>query len=100
MTIKDIKNKALEEACEQYKVHKLFVFGSVAAGNATNLSDIDFLVEFKRDGFEGAFDQFTGFKRRLEEIYDTPVDLYTTKKFRNPLFSKEVDTYKSLVYAA
>lgn len=100
MKLKDIKNKALEEACKQFKVRKLFVFGSVASGTATDSSDIDFLVEFERDGFEGAFDQFTGFKSRLEEIFSTSVDLYTTKNLRNPVFSEEIDTSKSLVYAA
>ena len=100
MKLKDIKNKELKKACEKFGVRKLYVFGSVAAGLADEFSDIDFLVEFQRDNFEGAFDQFTGFKRTLEEIYGKSVDLYSQKKFRNPVFNEEVDSSKSLIYAA
>jgi predicted nucleotidyltransferase len=41
-----------------------------------------------------------GFKQHLEEIYQRPVDLVTIKKFRNPIFQKEVDSSKTLIYAA
>ncbi|MDR9416810.1 MAG: nucleotidyltransferase domain-containing protein [Gracilimonas sp.] len=100
MKLKNINNKKLKKACEEFGVRKLYVFGSVAAGLADEFSDIDFLVEFQRDDFEGAFDQFTGFKRTLEEIYERPIDLYSQKKFRNPVFKEEVDASKSLIYAA
>ncbi len=58
------------------------------------------LVEFNRNGYQGAFEQYMGFKQHLEEIYQRPVDLVTIKKFRNPIFQKEVDSSKILIYAA
>jgi hypothetical protein len=100
MKIEEIQNDELKSACEKFGVLRLYVFGSVAAGLSEDNSDIDFLVEFKRSDFAGAFDQFMGFKNRLEEIYNCPVDLLTMKKFRNPVFHEEIDRSKSLVYAS
>ena len=61
---------------------------------------LDFLVQFERAGSGGAFDQFMGFKDKLESIYGRRVDMLTLKPFRNPLFQQEIDRSKSLIYAA
>ncbi|MEX2605343.1 MAG: nucleotidyltransferase domain-containing protein [Gracilimonas sp.] len=100
MKIEEIQNTKLKEACREFGVSKLYIFGSFAEGSSTVSSDIDFLVEFNRSGYTGAFDQFIGLKNRLEEIFEKPVDLLTMKKFRNPVFLEEIDKSKSLVYAA
>ncbi len=100
MNISDIKTKELEQACKDYQVKSLYVFGSTATGGFSENSDLDFLVEFYRNGYKGAFDQYMGFKERLEKIYGRPVDLVTLKEFRNPVFQQEVDESKTLVYAA
>ncbi|MCH8568591.1 MAG: nucleotidyltransferase domain-containing protein [Balneolales bacterium] len=62
-------------------------------------SDLDFLVVFKRSGFKGAFDQYMGFKERLEKIYERPVDLIHLKKFCNHIFEEEVQKSITLLYA-
>lgn len=63
-------------------------------------SDIDLLVEFDRNSYEGAFDQLMNFKARMETILGRPVDIIVSKPFRNPHFQDEVDRTKQLVYAA
>jgi uncharacterized protein len=90
----------IEEVCRNYRVRSLHVFGSFAAGTESDSSDIDLLVEFDRAGFDGAFDQFMGFKERIEEILGRPVDLLTGARFRNRLFADEVERTKRLIYAA
>jgi len=100
MKTKKLHTDQLEEICKKFGVKKLYVFGSVAKGIVTDANDIDFLVEFEETGFEGAFDRFMGLKNSLESMYGKPVDLLTMKKFRNPVFHQEVDTSKSLIYAA
>jgi hypothetical protein len=49
---------------------------------------------------EGAFNQFMGFKERMEAILERPVDLITGKRFRNPYFQQAVEEQKKLIYAA
>ncbi len=100
MNISELKNKALEQVCKEFRVKTLYVFGSYVSEYFSEDSDLDFLVEFERAGFSGAFDQFMGLKEKLEEIYQQPVDLLTIKRFRNPLFQEEVEKSKTLVYAA
>ena len=100
MNITHLKTANLEQACKDFQVKELYVFGSAVSGSFSDDSDLDFLVEFQRNGYQGAFEQYMGFKLRLEQIYQRPVDLITIKKFRNHIFQKEVDSSKTLIYAA
>ncbi len=100
MKVSDLKTSELEQACKDYQVKELYVFGSVVSGEISQHSDLDFLVVFNRSGFKGAFDQHMGFKERLEKIYERPIDLIHQKKFRNPIFEEEVQKSKTLLYAA
>ncbi|WP_269540096.1 nucleotidyltransferase family protein [Cerasicoccus fimbriatus] len=91
---------AFIEACQQFRVKQLHAFGSVLSKPLDQVQDIDLIVEFEREGFAGAFEQFMGFKMRLEEIFKRPVDLMTQKQFRNPLFQAEVERSRETIYAA
>lgn len=99
-TTVSINTQALQELCKEFQVKELYLFGSAATGKLSDNSDLDFIVQFDRHGYEGAFDQFLDFKYRLEEIYQRPVDLYHQRTFRNAIFQEEVDRSKKLLYAA
>ena len=90
----------IHELCRSHQVRRLDVFGSVLSEAFSADSDIDFLVEFDRQGYEGAFEQFMGFKEQLETLLSRPVDLVVNRPFRNSHFQQEVDQTKRLVYAA
>lgn len=100
MTLAEINTQALRDLCLSYRVRRMYVFGSIVTGEMTPASDLDVVVEFDREGADGAFDQFMGFKEKLEELYGRPVDLLTQRSIRNPLFKAEVERTKHLVYAA
>lgn len=53
---------------------RLLIFGSVARGEAGELSDVDLLAEFDRNKRLTAFDK-AGLEVRISEILRTPVDL-------------------------
>jgi predicted nucleotidyltransferase len=97
--ISNFSTKELQQLCQEFNVKELYLFGSAVSGNFSPDSDLDFLVNFDRHGYAGAFDQFMDFKQRLEKLYGRPVDLYHQKKFRNAIFQREVDRSKELVYA-
>lgn len=97
--LSDLKRKELQNLCQEFQVKELYLFGSVVTGNFSEESDLDFIVNFDRKNHVGAFDQFIGFKQRLEKIYERKVDLYHHRKYRNPIFQKEVESTKELVYA-
>ena len=96
----DLKTEQLQQICKKYNVKELYLFGSATTDNFSKDSDLDFIVKFDRQGFEGAFDQFIDFKQELEQIYGRSVDLYHLKKFRNSIFQQEVERCKELLYAA
>jgi len=98
--VSNFNTKELQQLCREFNVKELYLFGSAVSGNFSPDSDLDFIVNFDRTGYAGAFDQFVDFKQRLEQIYGRPVDLYHQKKFRNAIFQQEVDQSKELVYAA
>ena len=100
MQIRKIVNEKVIDVCKHYRVKELHLFGSALSGNLEDSADIDLLVVFEREGFSGAFDQFMGLKEDLEKIFGKPVDLITAKKFRNPIFSKELESTKEIIYAA
>jgi len=100
MTVADLSSEELRAACRIFSVKELYAFGSVVQGDFTAGSDLDFLVRFDRAGPDGAFDQFMGFKEKLESIYARPVDLLTLQPFRNRVFQEEIDRSKQLIYAA
>ena len=66
----------------QLKVEALYVFGSVARGEASDDSDVDLLVEFSEP--VGLF-AFARLQRFLEEILETRVDLATRAALRDSM---------------
>jgi len=54
-----------------FGVRSLALFGSAVRNEATEASDLDFLVEFDRK----TFDNYMDLKFFLEELLDHPVDL-------------------------
>ncbi len=91
---------AIEALCRQYAVRALYVFGSVVRGEATLDSDIDFIVQFDRDGYEGAFEQLMSFQEGMEQLLNRRVDILVQRQFRNVHFNQEVEETRQLVYAA
>ncbi len=73
-TIEEIKEKAIPIA-KQYEIDSMSLFGSYARGEATNDSDVDFLIE--KGQIKGLLD-FIGFIQDLEEIFNCHVDVVTT----------------------
>ena len=96
----DFQSKELKRICKRFNVNRLYAFGSTAKGYYGDNSDVDLIVEFNRSGYDGAFDQFMGLKEALEVFFERPIDLLASKRFRNPVFEREVENSKVLVYAA
>lgn len=60
------------QIAQKYGISKIYVFGSVARGDATDQSDIDFLVEMQ----EGAsLFGVSGFNFESEKLLGVPVDV-------------------------
>jgi uncharacterized protein len=65
-------------------VRQLFLFGSVARGEATDVSDVDILVEYE-PGTRLSFFRLCDLRYRLEELLEARVDLVTTGGLRDEI---------------
>ncbi|MCX5644870.1 MAG: nucleotidyltransferase domain-containing protein [Phycisphaerae bacterium] len=94
------KKTALAELCQQYRVQRLYVFGSAVMDRFDiRRSDIDFLVRFSDRQPTGEYaDRYLGFAEALEQLFDRPVDLVTEESIRNPFFRREVEATRQLLY--
>jgi len=76
---------------KMFGIRKIGIFGSVAAGKASDESDIDVLVEFEEG--QATFDHFMELIQYLEDLLERRVDLVTTgglSHYLRPSIEKEV----------
>lgn len=74
----------------RFGVRSLGVFGSVARGETTAASDLDFLVEFDQK----TFDAYMDLKAYLEDLFGSRVDLVIADaikpRLREPILSETI----------
>ena len=79
----------------RYKVDRIAIFGTYALGRATQKSDIDFLVKFKKGA--SLFD-LVGLKLDLEDLLGKNVDIVTanslSKYIRRQVLKEAVYLYE------
>ena len=85
-TVIQILKKQERELLDQYGVTSIYLFGSVARGDARPDSDVDLLVDFKEP--VGLF-TFIGLQQRLETLLGCKVDL-STRRALKPHFYRQV----------
>ena len=90
MTIDEILNR-IEEICRQMNVGHLYLFGSYAAGDYTNMSDIDIYVKECKD--------MTVLREKLEQIPTLKkIDLINYDSCKNKFLIEEMDKYGKQIY--
>ncbi|GMT46315.1 MAG: nucleotidyltransferase [bacterium] len=88
----------LKKLCDQYRVLKLYVFGSAISNKFRKNSDIDFLVTFDAVELNDYADNYFDFKFSLEDLFNRKIDLLEEKSIRNPFLKQSIDTSKKLIY--
>lgn len=83
-----------EKFKEKFKIKTLALFGSTVRNEATQKSDLDFLVEFAGSP---TFDQYMDLKFYLENLFNKPVDL-VIKDDLKPIIREKV--IKEVVYVS
>lgn len=71
LTIDQIK-RAAQKVAPHYPIRKVFLFGSYAAGDADQASDVDMLVEFSTHPV--SLFELAGFNQELRDELNTSVD--------------------------
>ncbi|MDL2262921.1 nucleotidyltransferase domain-containing protein [Bacteroidales bacterium OttesenSCG-928-I21] len=95
------KLQEIEKLCKQYKVHSLYVFGSVNTNSFNAESDIDFLIAFEKDlSIEEYTDNYFEMRYSLRDLFNRDIDLVTENSLSNPYFIQSIEQTKQLLYAA
>ena len=84
--------------CSQHKVSDMSVFGSVLTNRFSDESDIDLLVNFKKEEISDYFDNFFELKYALEALLGRSVDLVEEHTIKNPYLKESIDNSKALIY--
>jgi uncharacterized protein len=93
-------SEALKHLCQQYRVRRLMVFGSVLTDAFRPDSDVDLVAEFEPMPLEDYADNYFRFKFALEALLGHPVDLLEAQAVRNPYFRQQLEATQQLLYAA
>ncbi len=94
------RKEQLIELCRKHHVKRLDVFGSVAVGDFTSSSDIDFVVEFDDAVAARRFDNFFELLEALKNLFGRYVDLVEPGGLRNPYFAKRLEQTRRVIYVA
>ena len=88
----------IKHLCNEYKVKKCSVFGSVLTDDFSSNSDIDFVVDFDENDPIKYTDLYFQLKDKLEQILERQIDLIEERGIKNPFFKKEIDKSKVVIY--
>ena len=93
--------EAIRHLCERHHVRRLWLFGSATDGSFDpQRSDFDFLVEYKPNHENTAWDDYWGLREGLEALFNRRVDLVDRDAMRNPYVIRSVEASREIVYAA
>lgn len=85
--------------CEQFKVDKLYAFGSVVTTHFNpKTSDLDLIVELEPMPPLEKGETLINLWDALEELFERKVDLMTDQPIRNPYLRQSVEKTKQLIY--
>lgn len=90
----------IRDLCNQNKVRRLFVFGSVLTDRFNETSDVDMLVDIAlSDPFDYAESYFE-LKFKLQDLLKRPIDLLEEKSLKNTYLIENINQTKKLLYEA
>ena len=81
----------VSELCDEFGITKLAIFGSVARGEESSESDIDFFAEFELATPETMPDRYFGFIEAASRMFGRTVQVVTPRMLRNPHFIKAIE---------
>ena len=98
MNVLESNIEKIKALCLQYKVRRLFSFGSVNTNKFNSTSDIDLIVDFSDIQLLDYADNYFDLKFSLEDALQRSVDLLEEKAIKNPYFKKAIEKNKQLIY--
>ncbi|EGP5215756.1 nucleotidyltransferase family protein [Enterococcus faecium] len=97
LTVDEIKER-VKPVAEKYEIPVVYIFGSYARDEATNESDIDFLVGTTGLPEKYRWSVYSDFFDELKEAVDHEIDLVEMEAFDEPLqFDHNKEFFKKMM---
>ena len=85
--------------CQEYKVKRLYAFGSILTPRFNDESDVDILVDFNSEiDYHNYADNYFDLYHALRNLFKRDVDLVDETTIKNPYFKEEIEETKYLIY--
>lgn len=88
----------LKQIARNHKVSTLYAIGSICTDEFNDKSDIDFLVEFSPEYFDGYSENYEDLKASLEDLYKRKIDILSAKAIKNVFLLNSINNSKQLIY--
>jgi predicted nucleotidyltransferase len=99
MNLKDRIQLSSNDLCKRFGIKRLGLFGSVARGDYTADSDIDFFAEFESPTPETMPDRYLGFIHEASDRFGRDIQLLTPRMLRNPHLKRSIEKDLTILYA-
>lgn len=98
----DIKpyEEKIKKICTELHLKKLDLFGSATTDNFGPDSDLDIIVEFKKDVNFNHFDSYYLLKKQLQDIFHRPIDIIIDGSIKNPYLKENIAQTRKNIYAS
>jgi len=100
MELKETIKLSSNDLCKRFGIKRLGLFGSVARGDYTAESDIDFFVEFDSPTPESMPDRYFGFIREASSRFGREVQLLTPRMLRNPHLKRSIEKDLTFIHGS
>lgn len=98
MSLIDQYTRDIQKLCKQYRVRRLYAFGSVLTDSFKQDSDVDLIVDFEALDVRQYADNYFNLKFALEDTLHRRIDLLEEKSIRNPYFRQAIENQRQLIY--
>ncbi|MBI4651657.1 nucleotidyltransferase domain-containing protein [Candidatus Desantisbacteria bacterium] len=98
----DIKpyEEQIKKICIELQLKRLDLFGSATTENFGSNSDVDIIVEFKKDVDLNRFDSYFLLKTHLQNIFHRPIDIIIDGTIKNPYLKENISQTRKNIYAS
>lgn len=87
------------QLCREYRIDKIYAFGSSVSGNFDDeSSDIDIIVSVDIEDAAERGDALISFWNKMEVLFGRKVDLLTEASIHNPYLKSNINRTKKLIY--
>ncbi len=96
------RKEKLINICKEYKVKRLYAFGSAVSIDSFNEdSDIDFLMSFEENITPEEYSEnYFQLQYKLRELFHREIDIITERSLSNPYLIASINANKVLIYEA